>query len=123
MSANRPTEFVTCPRCSTPLEYGGTKRFHEGTRFWDFMGGVFELLKGRMAFDLYVCPRCGRVEFFADGIGEELRGETAEPRNILLEPPEKEPAPAGEWRCPCCDEAVPAAITVCWKCNAERPAD
>jgi uncharacterized protein YbaR (Trm112 family) len=75
MASNRPSEYVACPRCNTPLQYGGTKQFHEGTRFWDFMGGVFELLKGREAFDLYVCPRCGRVELFVDGIGEAMRGE------------------------------------------------
>jgi DNA-directed RNA polymerase subunit RPC12/RpoP len=75
MSTNRPTHLVTCPRCDSPLTYGGTKQFHEGTRAWDFLGGVFELLKHREAFDLYVCSRCGRVEFFLDGVGEELRGE------------------------------------------------
>ena len=47
MTTRRPTEYVTCPRCNTPLEYGGTKRFHEGTRAFDFMGGVFELFKHR----------------------------------------------------------------------------
>jgi hypothetical protein len=25
------------------------------------------------SFDVFVCPRCGRVELFIDGIGEELR--------------------------------------------------
>jgi hypothetical protein len=25
-------------------------------------------------FDVYVCPRCGRVELFVDGIGQEFRG-------------------------------------------------
>jgi uncharacterized protein YbaR (Trm112 family) len=75
VSANRPTHLVMCPRCNGPLTYAGTKQFHEGTRFWDFMGGLFELLKNRQAFDLYVCSTCGRVEFFVDGIGEELRGE------------------------------------------------
>jgi hypothetical protein len=24
-------------------------------------------------FDLYVCTRCGRVELFVDGIGEQFR--------------------------------------------------
>jgi hypothetical protein len=27
----------------------------------------------KQRFDVYVCPRCGRVELFIDGIGEELR--------------------------------------------------
>jgi hypothetical protein len=53
--------------------------FHEGTRAWDFLGGMFELFKNREHFDVYVCKRCGRVELFVDGIGEELRGEHAQP--------------------------------------------
>ena len=72
---NRPAALVTCPRCQTTLDYVGTRKFHEGTRAFDFLGGVFELFKHREHFDVYVCPRCGRVEFFVDGIGEELRGE------------------------------------------------
>lgn len=75
VAANRPAEYVSCPRCNIALHYGGTKRFHEGTRVFDVLGGLWEALKNREAFDLYVCPRCGRVEFFVDGIGEEFRGE------------------------------------------------
>jgi phage FluMu protein Com len=61
-----------CPRCTVILEYVGTKRFHEGTR-WDLLFVLGELFVNREHFDLYVCPRCGRVEFFIDGIGEEFR--------------------------------------------------
>jgi hypothetical protein len=27
----------------------------------------------RDRFDMYACPRCGHVEFFLDGVGEEHR--------------------------------------------------
>ncbi len=66
-------DHVSCPRCSVPMEFGGTKQFHEGTRAFDFLGGLFELFKHREAFDVYVCTRCGRVEFFLDGVGEGMR--------------------------------------------------
>ena len=34
--------------------------------------------QNKQRFDVYVCPRCGRVSFFVDGIGEEFRsGEPA----------------------------------------------
>ena len=72
---NRPADHVSCSRCDIALDFVGTKRFHEGTRAFDFMGGLFELFKHREHFDVYVCPRCGRVELFVDGIGESLRGE------------------------------------------------
>jgi uncharacterized protein YbaR (Trm112 family) len=65
---------MLCPRCRTQLEYVGTKRFHEGSRGWGaFLGDMGELFTNREHFDVYVCPRCGRVELFVDGIGEEFR--------------------------------------------------
>jgi DNA-directed RNA polymerase subunit RPC12/RpoP len=70
---NRPEQHVSCPRCDIALDYVGTRKFHEGTRAFDFLGGVFELFKNREHFDVYVCSRCGRVELFVDGIGEEMR--------------------------------------------------
>lgn len=72
MSKNQESDPMKCPRCLTALEYSGTKKFHEGTR-WGFMGELGELFVNREEFDVYVCPRCGRVELFVDGIGEEFR--------------------------------------------------
>ena len=69
MEARDPLQ---CVRCSTKLDYVGTKRFHEGTR-WGVLGDLGELLVSRQSFDVFVCPRCGRVEFFIEGIGEEFR--------------------------------------------------
>ena len=63
---------LQCPRCNTPLQFVGTKRFHEGAR-WGVLGELAELFVHREGFDVYVCPRCGRVELFVDGIGEEFR--------------------------------------------------
>jgi hypothetical protein len=63
---------IVCARCAKNLDYVGTKRFHEGTRF-GVLGDIGELFVKREQFDVYVCPRCGRVEFFVDGIGEQFR--------------------------------------------------
>ena len=63
---------LRCPRCDRGLDYIGTKAFHEGTR-WGVLGDLAELFVNRERFDVYCCPRCGRVEFFVDGIGEEFR--------------------------------------------------
>jgi hypothetical protein len=63
---------LSCPRCDCPLDYVGTKAFHEGPR-WGFLGDLAELFVNKERFDVYCCPRCGRVEFFVKGIGEEFR--------------------------------------------------
>lgn len=66
------TDPIVCPRCELHLEYVGTRDFHEGTR-WGVLGELGELFVNKQRFDVFVCPRCGRVELFIDGIGEELR--------------------------------------------------
>ena len=63
---------LLCPRRAVELDYVGTKKFHEGAR-WGALGELGELFVKKEHFDIYVCPRCGRVEFFVDGIVEEFR--------------------------------------------------
>jgi hypothetical protein len=63
---------IMCARCDQALEYVGRKRFHEGTN-WGVLGELGELFVKRQHFDVYLCPRCGRVEFFVDGVGEAFR--------------------------------------------------
>ena len=69
---DRRPDPMSCPRCGIHIEYVGTKKFHEGTR-WGVFGELGELFVNKERFDVYVCPRCGRVELFVDGIGEEFR--------------------------------------------------
>lgn len=65
---------MTCPRCETALDFVGVKKFHEGSRAMPFLlGDLGELFVKRSHFDVYMCPRCGRVELFVDGVGEEFR--------------------------------------------------
>lgn len=63
---------IVCARCEENLEFVGSKRFHEGTN-WGIFGELGELFVKRERFDVYVCPRCGKVELFVDGIGEDMR--------------------------------------------------
>ncbi len=66
------TRDLRCLRCDVQLTYAGTKKFHEGTR-WGALGDFSELFVNKEKFDVYFCPRCGKVEFFVDGVGENLR--------------------------------------------------
>lgn len=50
------TRELDCLRCNVQMRYSGNFRFHEG-----FLTGVFT---NKETFDLYVCPACGKVEFF-----------------------------------------------------------
>lgn len=67
---------VRCSRCETAMRYAGTKRFHEGSRGWGFwLGDLGELFTHREHYDVYLCLRCGKLEFFLDGFGDAARGE------------------------------------------------
>jgi len=57
---------IVCLRCEVDLEYKGIFRFHEGTTIGKSI--LFpDLLTNTESFDLYVCPNCGKVEFFIPG--------------------------------------------------------
>lgn len=65
---------LMCPRCDTEMRFGGTKKFHEGSFDWGFwLGDLGEMVIHRESIDVYVCPECGKVEFFLEGIGTERR--------------------------------------------------
>ena len=36
-------------------------------------GELAELFVSKETFELYACSRCGHVEFFVEGVGDELR--------------------------------------------------
>jgi len=63
---------VRCARCAVDMRFMGTKKFHEGPR-WGALGDLGELFVKKETFDIYACPRCGVVEMFVDGVGEDLR--------------------------------------------------
>ncbi len=64
-----PANPISCLRCKETLQHAGTRRFHEGTN-WGALGEIGELFVKRERFDVYVCPQCGHVELFIDGVGE-----------------------------------------------------
>lgn len=54
---------IDCLRCKTPMYFKGNSKFHEGTRI-GALGNLFELMTNRESYDLYFCPKCGKIEFF-----------------------------------------------------------
>ena len=54
---------INCLRCKTKLISAGIHSFHEGKRY-GVLGNLFELFVNQESFEIYVCPKCGKVEFF-----------------------------------------------------------
>jgi predicted nucleic-acid-binding Zn-ribbon protein len=67
---------ISCLRCRTALNPVGKKRL-EGGSDTGFLGAIGELFAKREEFNVYTCPRCGHVEFFVAGVGEEARTQPA----------------------------------------------
>src|SRR6185295_1009226 len=61
---NRKHKPMSCLRCGGLLEHVGTRKFHEGPHF-GALGDLGELLVAQESLEMYVCPECGQVEFFA----------------------------------------------------------
>lgn len=58
-------ETLDCLRCDERMARVGTRRFHEGSPLpRTLLGAVGELMVNREAFEVFACPRCGKVEFF-----------------------------------------------------------
>ena len=71
----RLAKFLGCLRCETKMHYCGTKRLEGDARRGSLPTALGELFFKRPRYDVYSCPNCGKVEFFLDGVGDELRGE------------------------------------------------
>ncbi len=56
--------LIDCLRCKVKMKYSGVYKFHEGART-GILGSAFEIFQNREVFDLYLCPKCGKVEFFS----------------------------------------------------------
>jgi hypothetical protein len=55
---------ITCLRCNVHLEFKGSYKFHEGIR-WGVLGDLGHFFTNRESFELYICPACNKIEFFA----------------------------------------------------------
>ncbi len=65
-----PKKEINCLRCNEPCVYSGEHKFHEGFPTGVF-GDFFELFVNKKVFDIYMCPKCGKVEFFVPMKGEK----------------------------------------------------
>ncbi len=65
ISENKDDDFsnIDCLRCNAKLIYSGQYKFHEGTRIGG-LGNFFQLFQHRKHFDIYICPECGKAEFY-----------------------------------------------------------
>lgn len=54
---------LRCLRCGEAMAFAGRRRFHDGSYAREALLGDFFV--DREVLDQYVCPGCGKTEFFA----------------------------------------------------------
>ena len=54
---------LNCLRCGAAMSFLKSESIQLGEHGF-FMGDLAHLLAGGLAVDIYICPECGKVEFF-----------------------------------------------------------
>ena len=57
---------LDCLRCGKPLAYIKREKLQLGQTGW-FLGDWPNLIAGALEVDIYTCPSCGKIEFYAAG--------------------------------------------------------
>jgi len=60
---------LNCLRCKTTMKFEQTIKLHEGTN-WGAIGEIGHLFTNKESFDLYLCPNCEKIEFFAPSVSK-----------------------------------------------------
>jgi len=58
---------INCLRCKTTMKFEEVVKLHEGNN-WGLMGDLGHLFTNKKSFDIYMCPNCDKIEFFAPKI-------------------------------------------------------
>lgn len=54
---------LDCTRCYVRMLYSGQYKFYQGATP-ALLVSIFEWFLNRKSFDIYVCPKCGKAEFY-----------------------------------------------------------
>lgn len=57
---------LNCLRCGTGMRFIRREKFQLGQTGW-VLGDLPNLFAGAMEIEIYVCPKCGKLEFFQPG--------------------------------------------------------
>ena len=57
---------LNCLRCSAGMQFIKREKFQLGQTGW-VLGDLPNLFAGAMEIEIYVCPKCGKLEFFQPG--------------------------------------------------------
>ena len=97
---------LNCLRCGTGMQFIRREKFQLGQTGW-VLGDLPNLFAGAMEIEIYVCPKCGKLEFFQPG-SDKFAGTAGE-------------APGGlpRKKCPVCGAVLDFDYSRCPYCEHE----
>lgn len=66
------------------MVYTGKKSLDDGN---SLRAGLAELFHGCNFYETFLCPHCGKIEFFLEGVGDSMRQHTIKDKRPLKPPP------------------------------------
>lgn len=75
---------INCLRCQKPMNFFDRKKIQLG-EYGYFLGHVSNLLAGALEVEFFVCPQCGKLEFFVPEDQMDVLASQEEEQDI---PPE-----------------------------------
>lgn len=98
---NTDPRELNCLRCGTEMEFAGREQFQLGEESLFF--GVMAVATAQSTrMDVYQCPNCGKVEFFAPGARKKVT------------------VPKTNWTCSECGTYNRANVQNCQGCGINR---
>ena len=95
---------LKCLRCGTDMVFSGREQFQMGEE--SFHSGLLAVMTAEsMLMDIYQCPECGKIEFFAPSV----RNRTAAAA-----------VPKSNWTCSQCGAYNLARVHACQECGVTR---
>ena len=94
---------MNCLRCSAAMKFLKSESIQLGEHSF-FMGDLGHLLAGALAVDIYVCPECGKLEFFQS---EPVTYEEGRPLSEAVT----------QVACPHCGEKYDGKLSRCPACG------
>ena len=114
---------LNCLRCGSKMKFLRQEKIQLGQTGF-FLGDWPNLIAGALEFEIYCCPKCGKLEFYLPGLPEQEYSEPDMEMDGL--PPEAERHIVGvnmegipQVRCPVCGRNHDFDYPQCPHCNYE----
>ena len=108
---------LNCLRCGTGMQFIRREKFQLGQTGW-VLGDLPNLFAGAMEIEIYVCPKCGKLEFFQPG-SDKFAGTADEAKTGSGYLPPDAPGGLPRKKCPVCGAVLDFDYGRCPYCEHE----